>query len=255
MLNLFKRKPKEAPFNIHHPDMADKIEFAFECGPTFGKRKFYRFKAADNESNEFDQRTGRYIWIEGYLRSSSRKMDDKTLLAFIDEIEKNISGEQGKINLVKASVHLESMRALTKLQFEPELVKRLASVVFFDETEDLRTYSRQYGEEKIRFWEKYDTVMAFFFVDAYRRVMWCQRFISRIFAEIHSGEKSDDNGHGLQHPDAILGQFIKDQELEIKLVADNNPTNEEVIRKWSRYEYLMHILSLKRKADALKDPQ
>jgi hypothetical protein len=162
MWNPFKRKPKEPPFNIHHPDLADKVEFAFKCGPTFGKKKYYRFIAAENESNEFDQRTGRYIWMEGFLKQSTRKMDDATITGFLDDLERNLSGEKGNINLVKACQIIITMRAITKMQFEPELVKRLASVVYFDETEDLRTYSREHGERKIRFWEKYDKELSFF---------------------------------------------------------------------------------------------
>lgn len=156
MISLFKKKPVEPPYNIHHPDVADKIEFAFEAGPVFRKVKYYRLRES-SESGEFNQKTGRYIWIQAFLKQAARKMDDKTLKSFIDDLEKNLSGElNGQINLSKAFQILHTMRAMTNMAFEHELVKRLASVVYFDETEDLRTYSREYGEKKITFWDKHN---------------------------------------------------------------------------------------------------
>jgi len=47
------------------------------------------------------------------------------------------------------------MRSRTKIAFEPDTVKRLASVTFFDETEDLSDYDRDYNDEKIALWDKY----------------------------------------------------------------------------------------------------
>lgn len=166
IFNLFKKKPKEPPYNINHPDVADKIEFAFECGPMWGKRKFYRFKAAEGESNEFDQRTGRYIWIEGFLKQCSRKLTDEALIAFMEDLKKHLSGENGSINLGKAFKVIHTIEALAKLAFEPELVKRLASCVYFDEHEDLRSFDRRYAEEKIKFWEKYDSETMSFFLSS-----------------------------------------------------------------------------------------
>jgi hypothetical protein len=80
MWNPFKKKVKEPPFNIYHPEVADKIEFAFEAGPVLRKKKFYRFKLnEDFTTTEFEHRTGRYIWIESYLRQAGRKMDENVI--------------------------------------------------------------------------------------------------------------------------------------------------------------------------------
>jgi len=162
ILNIIKRKSKELPYNIHHPDVADKIELAFECGPLLFKRKYYRFKAAEDATAEFEHRTGRYFWIEAFLRQSARKMDDKLIKQFLEDLKRNLSGERGVINLGNAFKIIHTMEAYTNLAFEPELAKRLASVVYFDESEDLRTYDRAHGEQKIKFWERYDKQLSFF---------------------------------------------------------------------------------------------
>jgi hypothetical protein len=54
-----------------------------------------------------------------------------------------------------------NLKSRLSLAFEPASVQRLASVLFFDETEDLRSYDRKYGQEKIDFWEK-NNVLDFF---------------------------------------------------------------------------------------------
>lgn len=154
--NLFKHKPKDPPFNIYHPDLADKIEFAFECGPTLNKRKFYRMKADINETNDFRLPTGRYKWIDAFLAEVNLRMTVGTLTAYLNELEKNLDGTKGQINLGKAFQIIYAMRTRTNLGFDPQLIKTLASIVYFDETEDLSDYDKTYCEKKIKFWEKHE---------------------------------------------------------------------------------------------------
>lgn len=155
-MNIFKRKPKEPPFNIHHPDLRDKIEFAFECGPTLRKRKFYRMKADENETNEFRLPTGRYKWVDAFLAEVNLRMSASILTSYLDTLEKNLDGTRGVVNLGKAFQIIYAMRTRVNLGFDPSLVKRLASIVYFDETEDLSDYDKAYCDAKIKFWEKHD---------------------------------------------------------------------------------------------------
>jgi hypothetical protein len=153
---FWKSKPKEPPFNIHHPDLADKIEFAFECGPTLNKRKFYRMKADVNETNDFRLPTGRYKWIDAFLAEVNLRMTVNTLLAYMTEMEKNLDGTKGQINLGKAFQIIYAIRTRANLGFDPQLVKTLASIVYFDENEDLSDYDKDYCDKKIKYWERYD---------------------------------------------------------------------------------------------------
>lgn len=156
LFSFLKAKPKEPPFNIHHPDLADRIEFAFECGPTLNKRKFYRMKADVNETNEFRLPTGRYKWIDAFLAEVNLRMTGSTLTAYLNELEKNLDGTKGVVNLGKAFQIIYSIRTRLNLGFDPQLVKTLASIVYFDETEDLSDYDKDYCDKKIKYWEKYD---------------------------------------------------------------------------------------------------
>ena len=83
--------------------------------------------------------------------------------------------------------------------------------------------------------------------------MQSEGFISRIFGELYSGADTDDSGPVIVHPDVILGKHIKQMEINIKLVADNDPIAEKEIRTWSWYDFHMHMLSIKEKGDSMKN--
>lgn len=133
---------------MHHPDIKGKTEFAFKCGGT----SYYRFV------EEYKIPAGRYKWIYAYLREVDLRMSLDTLNAYLDELSKNLSGKKGSIDIEKAIITIHKMRTRTALAFEPEGVRKLASVVYFDETEDLSGFDMKHGEAKINKWKKYNTL-------------------------------------------------------------------------------------------------
>lgn len=147
---LFGRA-KEPAFNMYHPDLASKITFAFECG---GK-KYYRFGDAES-SNEIAMPTGRYKFYLAFLQEVELRMSLPTLQKYLAELRKALEGGQGQVKLGRAWELIISMEGRTKLAFEPATVRRLASVTFFDENEDLSDYDRAYCEKKLAHWDKYD---------------------------------------------------------------------------------------------------
>lgn len=148
-MSWFKKESKDPVYNMNHPEVKPNVEFAFEAGPLLRKRKFYRMV------KDFQMPTGRYKWVDAFLNEAELRMDLNTLNGYIDEIEKQIDGSKGVINLSKAHQVLWAIRSRSKLAFEPATIKRLASVVFFDESEDLSTYDKEYCDNKIKFWDQY----------------------------------------------------------------------------------------------------
>lgn len=141
--NLFKKNSiKNPPYNIHHPDVSGNIEFAFECRGV----KYYR------AVKDYILPTGRYKWIDATLNEVDIRMTLPTLKAYISRLKKHLDGSNG-INLGEAWKVIYSMETRCGLGFTPETVKRLASVVYFDDTEDLRDYDQDYGQKKIKFWD------------------------------------------------------------------------------------------------------
>jgi hypothetical protein len=162
-MNLFKyfKKPSIQKNTLHDPDLALQIEPAFK----FLSTQYYRFK------KDVEMPYGRYKWVSTFLQEVELRMDLKTLSAYLDEIEKNISGEKGKINLSTVALTIAKMRTRTALHFDVETAKKLASVIYFDETENLTTYDRQKGREKMDSWGRDLKVMDFFLTKPMRELL------------------------------------------------------------------------------------
>jgi hypothetical protein len=138
------RTPKaDLPFNLNHPDLAGHTELAFECK---GK-KFYRM------AHEFRMPTGRYKFLDAYLLEHELRMTPKMFHDYLDKIEFDLNGKGGTINLTRIAITIHNMRTHANLLFVPDTIKKLAAVVYFDDTEDLRDYDPEYGKKKIALWE------------------------------------------------------------------------------------------------------
>jgi hypothetical protein len=150
--NLFKSKKAKPLYNIHHPEVAHKITPAFKAGGI----QYYMFGAPEGQTGEFNMPVGRYKFIDSALHEAELRMDLKTLTAYIDVLEKNLNPSNGQINIGKAFQVIWAMRTRTNLGFDPQLIKRLASIVYFDETEDLTDFNEQYGRQKVLLWDKHE---------------------------------------------------------------------------------------------------
>jgi len=143
----FRKNKVNPAFNMHNPDIAHKVEFAFESG---GK-KYYQF------IEEFEIPAGRYKWISAYLQEHDLRLDPKVLEDYCNQIDECINkGQIGKIAIIT-----EKIRGRTKLAFSPDTIKRLASVIYFDESEDLSDFSLNHAAQKIQQWNNDDTVTFF----------------------------------------------------------------------------------------------
>lgn len=160
MKNAIKKPKKvvsDKVMNLHHPKVAKQIEFAFDAGGI----KYYCFKA------DADARYGRYIVLQAFLQEYHLRVDLDTLKGNIKKIKGwlnppvNKDG-QGTLQLGKALELLEIMEQRANIAFEPDTVYRLASVLYFDESEILSGYDKKYNEEKIALWKETETVDFFF---------------------------------------------------------------------------------------------
>lgn len=146
MRNPFKKKAPRPEFNIKHPDIAHVIEEAFKVG---GKT-YYRF------NKELLIPAGRYKYIYAYIKEADMRMNVDTLKRYVQDFKNILNGGNKKTveigELWKLIINLESRLALG---MDPETIARLASVVFFDDTEDLSTYDKKHGQEKIDLWNKH----------------------------------------------------------------------------------------------------
>lgn len=159
MWKIFKKKRNSKTFNIYHEDFSDKVEPAID---NEGKQlevdgiKYYRFK------NESHMPYGRYKMLTMFIKQVDLRMTPQVLGGFIDKIEKNISGEKGAVNLTKCFEALMAMKARLALTFEIETVYSYASVVYFDDTENLYDYDKKTNDAKIARWREANTTDFFY---------------------------------------------------------------------------------------------
>lgn len=144
---FFGIKPLRAPdkFTMHHPDLEGQTELAFIAGGIH----FYRFK------EEYKHPVGRYKYVYKFLREHELAMSRETLSEYIKQLKTQLNGgSKGQnINIGEAWRILHNMDTRVALPFDPDNIKRLASAVYFTDTEDLSTYDSKEGAEKIKIWD------------------------------------------------------------------------------------------------------
>lgn len=142
--NLFKRKDPEF-LNCLHPKYAKDVEPAFKCGSI----QYYRMK------EEIIMPYGRYKEFSIFLSEVDLRMTKRTLTGFLDKLEDVLNGTKGNgVILGDAFKVIWSMRSRLTLDFEPETARKLATVVYFDESESLIEYDPEHGQKKLKIWDK-----------------------------------------------------------------------------------------------------
>lgn len=156
---VFSRAPRKSvpiakpAFNIRHEDLRHKIEKAFKAG----SRQYYKF------IDEHQIPVGRYKYIYSALKEADLRMDLGTLQQYVQTLKDILNGgpKKSTINVGEIWKIVLNMETRISLAFEPAAIERLAAVIYFDDSEDLSTYNKAHGADKIKHWKK-NNVMDFF---------------------------------------------------------------------------------------------
>jgi hypothetical protein len=139
--------------NIYHPDFYDAVEPAFKAA---GKQ-YYRFR------KETSIPWGRYMFMQTFLKEQELRMDLKTLHEYVTRMKHAVNGSVAKgIDLITVIKTLTQMESRIELAFEVDTTYRLASVMFFDDQEDLYTYDKAHNDKKIQTWKECRAVDFFY---------------------------------------------------------------------------------------------
>lgn len=145
-------KPKNKTFNVYHPDFAQNVEKAFVSKGI----QYWCFK------KDTTIPYGRYKFMLTFIKQVDLRMSGAILSKYIEKIEQHISGERGTVNIVKVAQLLEAMKSRLALTFEIETTYEYASVVYFDDTENLYEYDVQYNKKKMSRWREANTLDFFY---------------------------------------------------------------------------------------------
>ena len=129
------------------------IEYAF----SFGDRHYFRFSDAIN--TPYDRALKTLV----YYREMDMNVDRQYLTQHTMAIDNLLKKPKLTIDdLLDIRTLNEQMKQRLQLPKEPELMYKLASVVFFDQRENPYIYDFKYGSKKIAFWKKHASLDAFF---------------------------------------------------------------------------------------------
>lgn len=155
-------KPEHNPntFTVYRPEFAPLVEVAFKSG---GKNYYWFIK-------DTQIRTGRYMVMQNLLQEVNLRMDRERFLEYVKRIISELDGTRNVVNVGNALAFLGHMKTMGEMAFEPDTVYRLASVIFFDDTEDLRTWDKKYNEKKIAGWKE-DGTLDFFYSKPFKELI------------------------------------------------------------------------------------
>ncbi len=129
-------KKENKVFNIYHPEIRDKIEYAF----TLNSVKYYRYKESHLT------KVIRYKYQIQFLNEYELGITYEDLINYIDELEKHIN--KGQLGDIAIKLRLIKQRAQIYKDFD--LFYKIASAYYFDENEDVTTYDFRYNKKKIK---------------------------------------------------------------------------------------------------------
>ena len=127
-----------------------RIEYAFTSGGT----KYYRFADITNLPYERGL-MAMHIYSEVDMRCSRN-----FLIHYSDAIDKLLHSKQ--IDIFKINQLNEILKQRLSMTTDTELLYKLASVCFFDKTENPAVYEPEYAEKKIAKWKKDNKANDFF---------------------------------------------------------------------------------------------
>lgn len=156
---IWSKKKNPELKNVTHPDFIDKVEKAVKPDGELFKVdgvQYYRFL------KELNMPWGRYMYQQTFLYEQNLRLECSLLKKYMESLTKILNGNKGVIELGKAFQIIGQIQSRCELAFEVDTTYRLASVIYFDETEDLYTYDKAHNDAKIAAWKEAKTVDFFY---------------------------------------------------------------------------------------------
>lgn len=157
---LFKRLVPDKNITVYSVTERDKVVPAERWKGV----QYYRYK--DN----VDMRYGRYIYLATFIQAVETRMSLEVLEAYLTQLETNLGGGKGHIDIGSSLIILKQIRTRTRIIFDEELAYNLASCVYFTDDEPLDTYSMEHNKKKIEAWRA-SGALNFFMLEPVRQLL------------------------------------------------------------------------------------
>lgn len=172
------------PFRSYLLENKHRVIPAFD----FGGKRYFMFEQTDEIP------TGRNLAALTIYAEMDMRVDREYLQDYCKAIEK-VTSDPKKINIGVLVQLNNNLRERLELMVLPEFVYKLASVIFFDETESPYRYDFEYNKKKIQAWKEDGATLDFFlktplsdlipFLKAHQNISPIYLGIAESVAEIH----------------------------------------------------------------------
>jgi hypothetical protein len=136
-----------------------------------GGVQYYQF------NNIYQMSCLRALTALDYYDEFNQRVDREYLLKHTEAVNKILSDPKS-ININKLAQLNRFLEERTKFIFDADLAYKLASVMFFDESENPYFYDHKYGQTKIEKWKKDMTIDAFFLQQPLMDLMPCLKHLN-----------------------------------------------------------------------------
>ena len=148
MINPFKRKPKTKLLNGHQ------VIEAFK----FNGVQYYELK------DIFDIPCQRAFVLRDFMEELQMRTTREFLQAHVTAVQ-NILSNPKSINVTDLGRLNQQLQERLNMIVDAEIVYKLASVYYFDESEQPYMYNFKHGLEKIQAWKRANEDMSFFYLE------------------------------------------------------------------------------------------
>jgi len=149
-MNILKRLLKRKPKNVF-PDFPHHVEEAFICDGI----QYYQF------SSDFKIPCQRALKTITFSNEMAMRVDREFLKKHTEAVEGILQSQ--KIDIYKLKLYNDQLRDRLNWIVDTDLVYKLASIVYFDSTEDPSDYDFEYNQKKIEAWKKNVSIHDFFY--------------------------------------------------------------------------------------------
>jgi len=164
------------------------IEYAFTSGGT----DYYQF------NDLFNMPWKRGLEYSHSFEELQMRCDKEYLLAHSKLVNDLLSGNKiGLDEIVKIKAANDQMRQRLTWVVVPEHAYKLASIIFFDPSENPEVYDLKYNQEKIEKWKKNDDIEAFFLRQPVRLLFPFLKSLGENFPTYSRIVEKADQGHWL----------------------------------------------------------
>lgn len=204
----FKKKEKITETKALFPGVDYMIKHAFNING----RDFYQF----DDTHNLPYQRGLTCLL--FYRELGMNCNDEFLELHCKAVDNLLKPADGKIDIYKIKGLNDQLMQRMKLPKDPDLVYKLASVVFFDKEENPETYEFPHNDEKIKFWKQHAGSSFFLQVPVQVLIPFLKQYDENVETYVGMMEKINKS-----HLESLSEDLSPQLKATLKILKDLSP--------------------------------